>query len=198
MIRYEEIESRVKSNHSYNHNHSQQQESNILLHRPLFEAIYLMYHLGSTQGLVRYGSISLSPQLRETPIVKRTFQISVQFLRANYYRVLQSLLSTQPLILAICASTHIPKIHHLAIHRMAHAYHSKTLKFPIETLSKWLCPFEIKNKKVDDYVRELCSHYSLNVVGHEIIFDKNSLSASAEKVNVKALQTNLPNLKALD
>ncbi|CAG2183079.1 unnamed protein product [Oppiella nova] len=86
----------------------------------------------------------------------------------------------KPPILALLASTYLPKVFLMAIKVMSFGYSSPNTQFPIRTLSQWLCPFESNPQKADNYIENMCQSYGLDVNTDCIGFNKTKFKETAK------------------
>ncbi|CAG2120633.1 unnamed protein product, partial [Medioppia subpectinata] len=146
--------------------------------RPLFESIYLIYNLGSNDALLRYGTLPL--RLQRHGLVRKSYRLALNYDKRLYYQCIQTLTAIKPPILALLASTKLPKLFHMAIKTMSFAYHSPNTKFPVSTVSQWLCPFESNAQTAEEYIEKLCQSYGLVVVNGSVGFNKTKFAETPQ------------------
>ena len=149
--------------------------------RPLFEAIYIIHYLGSSEGLIRYGK--LPKEIKNHNLIKTAFRISIDFMNSHYYRVIRQLHKLKLTILLIIGSFHIPKVYLITFQRMSHAYGSKNSKFPLSVLTQWLCPSYGQESKARQFTIELCEFYGMPIQDEFVILNKNYINEKAGLVS---------------
>ncbi|XP_071788070.1 SAC3 domain-containing protein 1-like [Asterias amurensis] len=118
--------------------------------REEFEALYLIFNLGSPEALRH--ALSLPVGVRQCPSVQLALRIHSAHLQGNFIRVWR--LGSQCGYIQSCAlHRHLRLARWQALQILNTAYSSKNLRFPVRVLSKWLV-FDSDNDTIE-YL-ELC------------------------------------------
>ncbi|CAG2183094.1 unnamed protein product, partial [Oppiella nova] len=129
-------------------------------------------------ALKRYGT--LPDHLKRHRLVCNTYRLALSYQNRLYYQTIQSIAALKPPILALLASTYLPKVFLMAIKVMSFGYSSPNTQFPIRKLSQWLCPFESNAQKADNYIENMCQSYGLDVNTDCIGFNKTKFKETAK------------------
>ncbi|XP_074661311.1 SAC3 domain-containing protein 1-like isoform X1 [Tubulanus polymorphus] len=155
--------------------------------RARFEAVYLLYNLGSYDALAH--CLQLHADLRKSDVVWLAWKINMAYLECNYVRMFRLVDRLNPVLL--CAfHRHLNHIQKFALKRMSYGFHSNNLRYPAARAATLL--------HFDDATaaRDACHRYGLTVAdakddgvgGGEIVFQKESFkddeNAAASRWNL--------------
>ncbi|XP_038058119.1 SAC3 domain-containing protein 1-like isoform X2 [Patiria miniata] len=133
--------------------------------REEFEALYLLFNLGSTEAL--HHIIWLPKKIRQHPSIKLALCIHSAYLQGNFLRVWR-LASKCGYIQSCVLHRHLQEIRRRTLLILNTAYSSKNLRFPVSVLSKWLM-FDTEEESV-----EFCQFHGLRVDEKGVQFQKGS------------------------
>ncbi|KAI1289644.1 SAC3 domain-containing protein 1 [Halotydeus destructor] len=124
--------------------HYSEQNSKAICRRPLFESMYLLYNLGSTDAMLRYGSLPKS--LQQNSRIKRAFKMSLEYMNSNCYKVLATLksLDIQELL---AVHKNVKSAQRKLLSQIIQGFSSQTCKFPVDHFIKMMCPFRNANQR---------------------------------------------------
>ncbi|XP_049820120.1 germinal-center associated nuclear protein [Aethina tumida] len=113
----------------------------LIKNRPQFEALYVILNIGDQDAITR--CLNLNQKWR-TDIVEKALMLSLLYTRGNYVRYCR-LIQDFPILLALQASLHVPKLRRWALRVMSTAYSSKILKYPCKKMMEILLYYTIED-----------------------------------------------------
>ncbi|KAM3824569.1 LOW QUALITY PROTEIN: SAC3 domain-containing protein 1 [Vipera latastei] len=142
--------------------------------QPRFQALFLLYHLGSPDAL--WQILQLSDTIRESPDLKTALAIHWAFLEGNFARFFR--LARQLPYLPSCAlHPHLAKTRRLALLAFSHGFNAKNCRYPLSRLTHLLA--------IDspEEAADLCRAHGLTVIEGSVVFQKGSFKDSAPLEN---------------
>lgn len=152
--------------------------------RSLIEGIYLMLNLGESSALHR--ALKLNNALKTAYIVKMSIRISINFHLKHFFKVIRDIQDLSHIVAAV-ASLKLPHIRMEVLSVFSIAYSSKTLKVPVDFITKILV-YDEKSKLVD-HLRHLGIYDETDENPTAITFNRGKfnrtvLMASIRKINI--------------
>ncbi|XP_026573462.1 SAC3 domain-containing protein 1 [Pseudonaja textilis] len=146
--------------------------------QPRFQALFLLYHLGSPDAL--WQILQLSDDIRSSPDLKAALAIHWAFLERNFARFFR--LARQLPYLPSCAlHPHLAKTRRLALLAFSHGFHAKNCRYPLARLSHLLAIDSLEE------AADLCRVHGLTVMEGSVVFQKGSFRDSASLDNRTSL-----------
>lgn len=118
----------------------------LLEKRTEFEAVYIIFNIGSSTALRR--ALNLPKYLKDDEDVKKAILSALLYSKNNFYRFCKIIITLQPLLAAL-ASLHLPQLRKKLLQIMSVAYSSKNNSFPINDLTNILL-YSTENELQDD------------------------------------------------
>ncbi|XP_034261684.1 SAC3 domain-containing protein 1 [Pantherophis guttatus] len=146
--------------------------------QPRFQALFLLYHLGSPDAL--WQILQLSDDIRASPELKTALAIHWAFLEHNFARFFR--LARQLPYLPSCAlHPHLAKTRRLALLTFSHGFNAKNCRYPLARLIHLLA--------IDspEEAADLCRAHGLTVIEGSVVFQKGSFRDSAPLENRTSL-----------
>lgn len=138
--------------------------------RAEMEALYLLLGLGNSDALRR--ALQLPQELRQHPLLRTAFSMSLALWNGNYVRVCALLPKLPPLLMCVAAQQ-LPLVRRHAFQVMSRAYSSRNLSFPLSALQAILL-YKTREQAEDD-----CRRYGISVTDNDVLFNKETFLPNA-------------------
>lgn len=125
--------------------------------RPLIEAIYLIFNLGSEEAMQRAVMVHRDPQLRFDENILASWMISKYCWQGNYFRAIKHTKHLPVLLQGLIFAKHIQQWRDKLLKEFSFAYNSPNVSIPSEFLLRVL--------SVDQFLlKSLIDQYNLNTI----------------------------------
>ncbi|XP_070622632.1 SAC3 domain-containing protein 1 [Erythrolamprus reginae] len=142
--------------------------------QPRFQALFLLYHLGSPDAL--WQILQLSDDIRASPELKAALAIHWAFLECNFARFFR-LARELPYLPSCALHRHLSKTRRLALLTFSHGFNAKNCRYPLDRLTRLLAIDSSKE------AAELCRAHGLTVIEGNVVFQKGSFGDLAPLEN---------------
>ncbi|XP_032089961.1 SAC3 domain-containing protein 1 [Thamnophis elegans] len=142
--------------------------------QPRFQALFLLYHLGSPDAL--WQILQLSDDIRASPDLKAALAIHWAFLERDFARFFR-LARELPYLPSCALHPHLARTRRLALLTFSHGFNAKNCRYPLARLSHLLAIDTPKE------AADLCRAHGLTVTEDSVVFQKSSFKDSATLEN---------------
>ncbi|XP_077183465.1 SAC3 domain-containing protein 1 [Paroedura picta] len=136
---------------------------------PLFQALFLLYNLGSPDAL--WQILQLPHNIRTTPELSIARAINLAYLERNFARFF-CLARELPYLQSCALHPHVARARYLALLTFSHGFSSKNCRYPLERLARLLAMDSLKEAEA------LCQAQGLTMLEGSITFQKGSFKDS--------------------
>uniref|UniRef100_A0A6J0VAB4 SAC3 domain-containing protein 1 n=1 Tax=Pogona vitticeps TaxID=103695 RepID=A0A6J0VAB4_9SAUR len=130
-----------------------------------FQALFLLYHLGSTEAL--WQTLQLPEEVRTSPELRTALAINGAFLERNFARFFR-LARALPYLPSCALHQHLGSVRRLALMTFSSGFSARNCRYPLPRLARLLAMDDLEE------AAELCRAHGLAVTEGSVVFQKSS------------------------
>nr|XP_056709682.1 SAC3 domain-containing protein 1 [Euleptes europaea] len=138
--------------------------------QPLFQALFLLYNLGSPDAL--WQILQLPSHIRASPELSTARAINLAYLERNFARFF-SLARELPYLQSCALHPYVAGARRLALLTFSHGFSSKNCRYPLDRLARLLAVDSLEEAEA------LCRAQGLTTLEGSVVFQKGSFKDSS-------------------